>query len=66
MRIDSAGSTSWSFNGSDWVGRLASPAHWLGYLLTVIALLFGAPFWWDVLRRLTGVRSRSSAPLPPA
>jgi hypothetical protein len=29
-------------------------------LLTVIALLFGAPFWWDVLRRLTGVRSSAS------
>jgi hypothetical protein len=32
----------------------------LQILLTVIALLFGAPFWWDILRRLTGVRSSAT------
>jgi hypothetical protein len=34
--------------------------HLIQILLTVIALLFGAPFWWDILRRLTGVRSSAS------
>ena len=28
--------------------------------LTVVALLFGAPFWWDVLRRLTGLKPGGS------
>jgi hypothetical protein len=37
-----------------------SRCYMLQILLTVIALLFGAPFWWDILRRLTGVRSSAS------
>lgn len=62
VRVDLAaqGSPRFSWNGGGWLDRLRSPGHWLGFLLTVIALLFGAPFWWDILRRLTGVRSSAS------
>ncbi len=30
---------------------------WLGRALTVVALLFGAQFWYDLLRRLVGIRT---------
>jgi hypothetical protein len=40
-----------------WRDRVAS-AHLAGMLGTAIAIWFGAPFWYDVLRRLTGVRAR--------
>ena len=30
--------------------------HSLGVALTVVALVLGAPFWFDLLKRLTGVR----------
>jgi len=29
---------------------------WLGRGITLVALLFGAQFWFDVLRRLVGIR----------
>lgn len=32
----------------------------LGRSITLIALLFGAQFWFDVLRRLTGLRTTLS------
>jgi hypothetical protein len=51
---------SFRWNGPHWWARISLPAHWPGFLLTVVALLFGASFWWDVLRRLTGVRSSQS------
>ncbi|MGW0063792.1 hypothetical protein ACWDTT_28140 [Streptosporangium sandarakinum] len=51
---------SFNWNGASWWDRLISPGHWPGYLITVVALLFGASFWWDVLRRLTGLRGRRS------
>ncbi|MGC5011194.1 hypothetical protein ACLQ2R_10560 [Streptosporangium sp. DT93] len=51
---------SFTWNGAAWWDRLITPGHWPGYLLTVVALLFGASFWWDVLRRLTGVRGNRS------
>jgi hypothetical protein len=58
--LEARGSPRFSWNGGTWLDRVRSPGHWPGLLLTVIALLFGAPFWWDVLRRLTGVRSSAS------
>jgi hypothetical protein len=58
--LEAQGSPRFSWNGGPWLARVRSPGHWPGLLLTVIALLFGAPFWWDVLRRLTGVRSSAS------
>jgi hypothetical protein len=49
----------WNFD--TWWHRFG-PGHWLGYAMTIIALLFGAPFWWDVLRRLTGVKRTNDRP----
>jgi hypothetical protein len=46
-----------NWNGGTWWDRLTTPSHWPGYLMTYVALLFGAPFWWDVLRRITGIRT---------
>jgi hypothetical protein len=62
VRVDLAatGSPRFGWNGGAWLDNLRSPGHWPGLLLTVVALMFGAPFWWDVLRRLTGVRSSAS------
>ncbi|MFC7382830.1 hypothetical protein [Sphaerisporangium rhizosphaerae] len=59
VRIPEGGSPQWSWKGGDWLHRLISPGHWPGFLITFFALLFGAPFWWDILRRLTGIRVRA-------
>jgi hypothetical protein len=32
-------------------------AHWLGWLLTAMAISMGAPFWFDTLNRLMVIRS---------
>ncbi len=57
MRGDS--SPAWTWCGGDWWDRLSSPGHWPGFLITLVALLFGAPFWWDMFRRITGIKSRT-------
>ncbi|MEU4534631.1 hypothetical protein AB0G15_07180 [Streptosporangium sp. NPDC023825] len=57
---DGSADPSFHWNGGAWWDRLVTPGHWPGYLLTMVALLFGASFWWDVLRRLTGVRGDRS------
>ncbi|MER5627176.1 hypothetical protein [Streptosporangium sp. NPDC002544] len=57
---DGSDDPSFHWNGAAWWDRLVTPGHWPGYLLTMVALLFGASFWWDVLRRLTGVRGNRS------
>ncbi|WP_214416331.1 hypothetical protein [Sphaerisporangium fuscum] len=59
VRIPGDGSPSWSWNGGQWLHRLLTPGHWPGFLITFFALLFGAPFWWDIFRRLTGIRVRA-------
>ncbi|WP_204045331.1 hypothetical protein [Acrocarpospora phusangensis] len=58
--IPPSGSPSWAWRGGDWWDRLLTPSHWPGFLLTLVALLFGAPFWWDMFRRVTGLKSRST------
>ncbi|TDD06795.1 hypothetical protein E1292_14635 [Nonomuraea deserti] len=58
VSIPERGEPVFAWNGGVWWDRLTTPSHWPGFLLTYVALLFGAPFWWDVLRRLTGIRSR--------
>ncbi|MEW9548867.1 hypothetical protein [Nonomuraea sp. NPDC050783] len=58
VSIPEQGDPGVEWNGGVWWDRLVTPSHWPGFLLTYVALLFGAPFWWDVLRRLTGIRSR--------
>ncbi|WP_436757103.1 hypothetical protein [Streptosporangium sp. V21-05] len=57
---DGSADPSFHWNGGAWWDRLITPGHWPGYLLTMVALLFGASFWWDILRRLTGVRGDRS------
>lgn len=59
LSLPADGNPTWAWNIGAWWDRLADPGHWLGYALTVLALLFGAPFWWDVLRRLTGLKPGS-------
>ncbi|WP_373868670.1 hypothetical protein [Microbispora amethystogenes] len=54
-----AGGPVWEWHAEDWWRRLTTPGHWPGLLLTLVAVLFGAPFWWDILRRVSGMRSRS-------
>ena len=41
-----------------WVQRL------LGWLVTAIAIALGAPFWFDILRKIMMVRSPSTVPAP--
>ena len=46
------------------VGWWAS--HVLGWALTAFLLMMGAPFWFDVLSRLTGLRATSNKPASAA
>lgn len=55
--IPEEGDPSIAWNGGTWWARLTTLSHWPGFLVTYVALLFGAPFWWDVFRRITGLRS---------
>ncbi|MEV4297561.1 hypothetical protein [Microbispora rosea] len=64
VTMDAADGPAWGWHGGDWWQRLASPAHWPGFLITLIALLFGAPFWWDILRRVSGLRTRTPGSTP--
>ncbi|SDJ20533.1 hypothetical protein SAMN05421874_10157 [Nonomuraea maritima] len=58
LSIPDQGAPSVHWNGGRWWDRVTTPAHWPGFLLTYVALLFGAPFWWDVLRRITGIKAK--------
>ncbi|GLX92532.1 hypothetical protein Hesp01_04820 [Herbidospora sp. NBRC 101105] len=58
VEIPGTGTPVWKWGGGDWWDRLKSPSHWPGFLLTLVALLFGSSFWWDMLRRLTGLKSK--------
>lgn len=58
VSIPAQGEPSVQGNLPMWWDRISTPSHWPGFLLTYVALLFGAPFWWDVFRRITGIRSR--------
>ncbi len=45
--------------GAGIVDRLSSLYDWrriVGLVVTMAAISFGAPFWWDILRRLVGLR----------
>nr|WP_245966732.1 hypothetical protein [Sphaerisporangium album] len=59
VKIPDGGSPQWSWNGGEWLSRLGTPGHWPGFLVTFVAVLFGGPFWWDIFRRLTGIRARA-------
>lgn len=58
VSIPAEGDPGFEWNGGTWWGRVSTPSHWPGFLLTYVALLFGAPFWWDVFRRITGIKSK--------
>ncbi|WP_327086138.1 hypothetical protein OIE66_27845 [Nonomuraea sp. NBC_01738] len=58
VSIPAEGDPGVNWNGGVWWERITTLSHWPGYLLTYVAILFGAPFWWDLFRRLTGIRSR--------
>ena len=60
LTIPESGTPQVTWNAAAWWDRVTMPEHWPGFLLTFIALLFGASFWWDVLRRLTGLRPRKN------
>ena len=42
-----------------WLNR-----HWLGFILTSVALSLGAPFWFDMLSKLVSMRSAGQKPAP--
>lgn len=45
----------WPRSRAEWWGQFAS--HLLGWLLTAIAVSFGAPFWFDTLNKIMVIRS---------
>jgi hypothetical protein len=57
----------------DWPGAIWDPGGWqrwlqaadehlLGWLLTMMAVSLGAPFWFDTLNRIISIRSAGKAP----
>lgn len=36
--------------------------HWIGWLVTVFAILLGAPFWFDLLNKIANIRGSGSRP----
>jgi hypothetical protein len=57
----------------DWPGPIWAPGgvgrwlraldqHLLGWLITVLAISLGAPFWFDTLNRITAIRSAGRPP----
>jgi hypothetical protein len=44
-----------------WIDPTAQ--HWLGLIITIIALSLGGPFWFDLLDAIINVRS--AGPKPP-
>lgn len=61
LRVPEDGSPRLVWDPDAWWERVSRPDHWPGFLLTAIALTFGASFWWDVLRRVAGLRPRRDA-----
>ncbi len=51
---------SWGVLCTWFVGLLS--AHLLGWILTAIAVSLGAPFWFDVLNKITKMRSAGKVP----
>lgn len=51
--------SSWWSLIAFWLNR-----HWLGFILTSVALSLGAPFWFDLLGKLVSMRSAGQKPAP--
>jgi hypothetical protein len=47
-----------------WLGSVLQE-HLLGWILTVVALSLGAPFWFDTLNRFMNLRNAGRAPTEP-
>ena len=65
-RMDRPGRRQISRRGGpgEWLNLLAM--HWAGWLLTGLAISFGAPFWFDVLSRFMVVRTTMKPDDKPA
>ncbi len=49
---------------SAWIARTARD-HALGWLVTILAISLGAPFWFDVLNKFMNLRNTGRAPDEP-
>ena len=49
--------TGWSWSGDrgGWWDQVKW--HWLGWILTALAISLGAPFWFDLLNKFIVIRS---------
>jgi hypothetical protein len=51
------------WNRASWSGWMAAlSAHSLGWLITILAISVGAPFWFDMLNKIVSIRSVGKAP----
>ena len=53
-----------NFTCLHWLGGVAKD-HLLGWILTILALSLGAPFWFDTLNRFMNLRNAGRAPDEP-
>jgi len=60
MRDPKTKTVPWSAEWAIATGALGE--HWMGWLLTAIAVSLGAPFWFDLLKKLINIRNAGSAP----
>jgi hypothetical protein len=61
FRKKTASLTSWWDNLFKEIrNKVASPLAWLGWLITAVAVAMGAPFWFDLFRKITGTRNHSA------
>ena len=54
-RVWPASRDQWPASSDQWRAQISS--HLLGWLLTAIAISFGAPFWFDTLNKIMVIRS---------
>ena len=52
-----AGMRSWMWN--------VIPGHLLGWIITLLAVSLGAPFWFDTLNRFVNIRGAGRSPNEP-
>ncbi len=52
--------------GTRWDHPVWMLTHLVGWLITALLLMLGAPFWFDALSRLVSLRATGAKPLPAA
>lgn len=63
--------TGWSDDMKQWTSKRGwslagyTFSHLIGWILTIIAISLGAPFWFDTLNRFMNIRSAGRAPDEP-